>query len=523
MFASLQTRLVLAASTVAIVAIVAVAFATRQGTRREFLRFQDLQLRATQQLAAQTDRIVQTLDGRCCTPDAMRDVLKHVPGDQILLVFDDSGRLLARAGTPLRDVSGLAAQAENGLLQLEATLQREGQLRQIALKLHTRGLPIRLAEAYRDTTSDSPAPAGRDATNSRSAGTSGGSGRGARVYLVPIRSQEDGSQEDASDPRAAAFLGSLDRGALLVTTLVALLAIAATWTISRRIVGPIAELSAAAGDLSTGKLDRRVNVRGASEVADLGRRFNAMAAELERQHTLRRGLLHDVAHELRTPLTALRCRLETWMDGLSPAPATAYRDMRDEVLHLGQLVDDLQELALAEARELRLHAAPIEIAPLLASAIRAAGLEHDPRIHMNAEPGLVAHADAVRVRQIVLNLLANADRHTPGGGTINISAATHARADGASEVVVAVSNTDSHLTPDQLARIFDRFYRTDPSRQRATGGTGLGLAIVKHLVEAQGGSVWARSGDSDVTVAFTLPIDAPLSRDAIAAREARNS
>jgi two-component system, OmpR family, sensor histidine kinase BaeS len=181
--------------------------------------------------------------------------------------------------------------------------------------------------------------------------------------------------------------------------------------------------------------------------------------------------------------------------------------MRDEVLHLGQLVDDLQELALAEARELRLHAAPVEIAPLVASAIRAAGLEHDPRVHMNVEPGLVAHADAVRVRQIVLNLLANADRHTPGGGSINVRAATHARAEAATEVVVSVSNTGSHLTPEQLARVFDRFYRTDPSRQRATGGTGLGLAIVKHLVEAQGGSVSARSGDADVTVTFTLPID----------------
>jgi signal transduction histidine kinase len=476
MFASLQTRLVLAAGAVAVVAIVAVAFATRQGTRREFLKFQDLERRATLQLAVQSDRVVQALDGRCCAPDAMRTALQHVPDNRILFIFNDAdGKLIARAGSPLRYVGDITVRAAGGLLELEATLRRGREVRGIALKLHDRGLPIRLAD-----------------------------GGWAHAYLVPFRAQEEDG-EGPDDPPAAAFLGSLDRGALLVTTLAALLAIAATWMISRRIVGPIAELSAAAGDLSAGKLDRRVNVAGAGEVADLGRRFNAMAAELERQHTLRRGLLHDVAHELRTPLTALRCRLETWMDGLSPAPATAYRDMRDEVLHLGQLVDDLQELALAEARELRLHATPVDIAPLIASAIRAAGLEHDPRIHVNADPGLVAHADAVRVRQIVLNLLANADRHTPAGGTINVRAAANATA---TEVVIAVSNTGSHLTPDQLARIFDRFYRTDPSRQRATGGTGLGLAIVKHLVEAQGGSVSARSGDADVTVTFTLPIDA---------------
>jgi two-component system sensor histidine kinase BaeS len=428
----------------------------------------------------------------------MRDVVKELPDDHILLVIGDAdGRLIARAGARLNDVADVKARAAGGVLQFEATLRRGREVREIGLKLRDRGLPIRLAD-----------------------------GGHARGYLVPFNPLDDRS-ESANDPRTAAFLGSLDRGALLVTTLAAVLAIAATWIISRRIVGPIAELSAAAGDLSAGKLDRRVTVRGAGEVADLGRRFNAMATELERQHTLRRGLLHDVAHELRTPLTALRCRLETWMDGLSPAPATAYRDMRDEVLHLGQLVDDLQELALAEARELRLHAAPLDIAPLVSSAIRAAGLEHDPRVHVNAAPGLIAYADAVRVRQIVLNLLANADRHTPAGGSIDIRAATHARdtaaADAtaevvAAEVVVAVSNTGSHLTPEQLARVFDRFYRTDPSRQRATGGTGLGLAIVKHLVEAQGGSVWARSGDADVTGAFTLPIDSGAARESIPTR-----
>jgi signal transduction histidine kinase len=478
MFTSLQTRLMLAASAIAIVAIVAVAVATRQGTRREFLKFQDLERRATQARAAENERVVQTLDGRCCTAEAMRNVSKQLPADRILFVLDDAdGRLIARAGAPLGNMWDVVVRAGDGMLEFSGTVRRGRDVREVALKLHDRGLPIRLTD-----------------------------GGWAHAYLVPFRMQ-DGDGERAGDPPAVVFLGSLDRAALLVTSLVAVLAIAAIWMISRRIVGPIEELSAAAGDLSAGKLDRRVNVRGAGEVADLGRRFNAMAAELERQHTLRRGLLHDVAHELRTPLTALRCRLETWMDGLSPAPATAYRDMRDEVLHLGQLVDDLQELALAEARELRLHAAPVEIAPLIASAIRAAGLEHDPRVHVNAEPDLVVRADAVRVRQIVLNLLANADRHTPGGGSINVRASTHAREEGAAtEVVVAVSNTGSHLTPDQLARVFDRFYRTDPSRQRATGGTGLGLAIVKHLVEAQGGSVWARSGDADVTVAFTLPI-----------------
>ena len=119
---------------------------------------------------------------------------------------------------------------------------------------------------------------------------------------------------------------------------------------------------------------------------------------------------------------------------------------------------------------------------------------------MIVDKGLLVRGDAVRLRQVVLNILNNAARYTPSEGVITVSAFHHDK-----ETVVEVHNTGSTLTPDEIAHVFDRFYRADPSRQRASGGTGLGLSIVKNLIEAQGGRVWSRCDDSGVSFAFALP------------------
>jgi signal transduction histidine kinase len=283
---------------------------------------------------------------------------------------------------------------------------------------------------------------------------------------------------------STAFLGSLDRRLLAATGLVGLLALGITLAIARSIVRPLGDLRAAARELGRGNLARRVAPRGGREVSDLAHAFNAMASELDRQQALRQTLVHDVTHELRTPLTALRCRLETALDGLSPDPRGTLKDLHEEVLHLGRLVDDLQELALAEARELRLDIPQVRLDEVIQSALRAAGLESDSRLHQEVGPGLGARGDTVRIRQILLNLLTNANRYTPSDGSIVVRGGT-----AGGEAFVEVRNTGSRLDDEQLRRLFDRFYRTDPSRQRVTGGTGLGLAIVKHLAEAQGGRV----------------------------------
>ncbi len=304
-------------------------------------------------------------------------------------------------------------------------------------------------------------------------------GRDALLYIVTFPNPERRRHTEA-------FLIAVDRRLQFTTAFVGIFALALTWAIVRSSVRPLEELRAATRDLARGRLGTRVRPRGSREVVELGRDFNAMADDLERQHVLRQRLLHDVAHELRTPLTALQCRLETVIDGLARDPAQAVRDLHEDVRHLGSLVDDLQDVALAEAGELRLSIADHAVSDLVRSALRAAGLDGDARVRLDVPDTLMLRVDARRLRQILVNLLSNASRHTPPDGVIDI-AATKA----GDETLVSVRNTGSQLTPDECARVFDRFYRTDPARQRTTGGTGLGLSIVKHLAEAHGGRVWA--------------------------------
>jgi signal transduction histidine kinase len=210
--------------------------------------------------------------------------------------------------------------------------------------------------------------------------------------------------------------------------------------------------------------------------------------------------VHDVAHELRTPLTALRCQIDSVADSLSRDPRKAIEGADEEIEHLARLVEDLHELALAEARELRLAICDTPLNPIIVSAARAAGLEIDSRLRLVMDDNLLVRGDAVRLRQVVLNILSNASRYTPAEGQITVNAFQRDQ-----ETIVEVHNTGSQLTPDEIAHVFDRFYRADPSRQRSSGGTGLGLAIVKDVIEAQEGRVWARSDNSGVTFAFALP------------------
>lgn len=305
--------------------------------------------------------------------------------------------------------------------------------------------------------------------------------------------------QEVNGPEAA-FLGSLDRSLLLVTILIAGIALLATWMLTRRMAGPIEELRAAARDLATGNLARRVDARGSDEIAELSGSFNVMAAELERSQLLRRNLVHDVVHELRSPLAALRCRIDSVADGVSSDPLKEIDGANEEIDHLLRLVEDLHELALAEARELRLTISELPLFAIVESAARAAELEGDAGLGVILDQKVLIRGDAVRLRQVMLNLLSNAARYTPQNGAITVTASHQG-----GEIIVKIHNTGSTLTADEIACVFDRFYRADPSRQRDSGGTGLGLSIVKNLIEAQGGRVWAASDHSGVTFAFALP------------------
>jgi signal transduction histidine kinase len=462
---SLRARLLIAVGVLALAAAVAVAIGARQSTRQEFRRFRDLeQVSATSSVAGVTASVAAVLNGRCCSEAVMSEAAERLGPRDVMAVVDPArGAVIASAGPGLRDMRDVHIRPQGDTLVVDAT--RTSGATAEGLSLRFRGGPVRAIQT--------------------------GDGRRAEVRVLMLPGQEP-------DAPAMAFFRSVDHRLLVVTAAIGAMALAVTWALTRRIAGPIVELSDATRDLAAGQLSRRVNARGGDEIARLAHSFNAMAAQLEHQQTLRRNLVSDVAHELRTPLTALRCRLESILDGVTPDPQLALGGAAEEVRHLSRLVDDLQELALAEAGELALAISSVSIADVVASAARATALDRDTRAHLDIPAGLVARGDPVRIRQVLVNLITNAQRHTPADGRIGITARTDAEA-----ILIEVHNTGSDLTDEQITRVFDRFYRADPARQRTTGGAGLGLAIVKHLVEAQGGRVWAARGEG-VTFGFSL-------------------
>ena len=302
----------------------------------------------------------------------------------------------------------------------------------------------------------------------------------------------------------ADLTGSINRwlaGGIAVAGIVALLVIAAT---SRRILGPIETLTAAARSMERGDRDVRVPAGSKDELGELARSFNSMADSIAGTEALRRNLVTDVAHELRTPLTNIRAQLEAVQDGLLPADRRVIDSLHDEARLLERLVDDLQDLALAEAGRLAMRLETVDVEDALSRAAAAAqprAVEAGVRLEIRAPSKASVRADRERLSQILANLLGNALAHTPEGGRIAISAAE--RGD---SVEFSVSDTGTGIAPDHLPHVFERFYRADPSRSRGSGGSGLGLAIVRQLAIAQGGSARAESDAGRGTaVFFTLP------------------
>ncbi len=297
----------------------------------------------------------------------------------------------------------------------------------------------------------------------------------------------------------------MSSGLALALALGGALALVLILTLSRAVLRPVRDLTAAAQRMARGDLSARVATGARDEIGHLARSFNAMADAVAQQETLRRTMVSDVAHELRTPLTNLRCQIEALEDGLAQPDAPTLRSLREETLLLARLVGDLQELSLAEAGALRLTLEPLAPAELVESVLaasRPAAAGAGVVLGSQVPPLPPVLADRERIAQVLRNLLTNALQHTPAGGSVTLSARP---VDGAVEF--AVRDTGQGIPAEHLAFVFERFHRVDPSRARATGGAGLGLAIVRRLVEAHGGTVRAESEvGKGSTFAFTLPL-----------------
>ncbi len=305
--------------------------------------------------------------------------------------------------------------------------------------------------------------------------TTGGSGRG----------QMQQAEQD--------FLDQL-RHTLMVAALVAGgLGVLMGLAMSRMLAAPLSNLAQAARAFAARDWDHRVPVKGADEIAAVAREFNEMAETIQSAETLRRNLVADVAHELRTPLTVLQGNLRAILDGVYPLDLGEIATLYDETRLINRLVDDLRELALADAGQLPLNMGEVDLGQVCRAGVVDFSAAADAQnIHLVADvPEYPANArgDPDRVAQVLRNLLANALRHTPGRGTVTVSM----RANSQNDLCVEVVDTGEGIAAEDVPHVFDRFYRSDKSRTRDRGGIGLGLAIAKAWVQAMGGTIGVES------------------------------
>ncbi|GJM41657.1 MAG: hypothetical protein DHS20C20_19390 [Ardenticatenaceae bacterium] len=289
----------------------------------------------------------------------------------------------------------------------------------------------------------------------------------------------------------------------------ALIGTVAGLLVSRTLTAPLYKLAEAAKEFNFQNLGRRVEVRGTEEITAVADAFNEMAERLEEAETLRRNMLADVAHELRTPVTVIQGNLRAILDDVYPLDKEEVARLYEQTRHLTHVINDLRELAQAEASQLSLNMTEVDVAALVKeTAVSFQPIAKNQQIKLHAEllgtlP--ILQADAARLRQSLHNLIDNAIRHTPPNGHILLEVQQLEKV-----VQIRVKDSGQGMTKEQLSRMFDRFYRADPSRSRESGGSGLGLAIVRAIVKAHGGAVTAVSlgPGKGSTVTLTLPLHA---------------
>lgn len=305
---------------------------------------------------------------------------------------------------------------------------------------------------------------------------------------------------------AGDFVSSVNHSTWLAGGAAALVALLLGSLLFFQIVSPVQRLTSAAQKIAAGDLSQRIPTQSQDEIGALATSFNQMADSLAQHEELRRNLIADVAHELRTPLTVIQGNLEAMLDGVLPTSPQEIATLRDETALLARLVADLRLLSLAEAGQLKLERVKTDPAELVARAVepfRVQAQSSQVELTVEIAPNLPSISmDADRIAQVIRNLLSNALRHTPSGGRVTVTCGR----DQSHNLLVMVADTGEGIPPVDLPFVFDRFYRADKSRSRASGGSGIGLAIVKQLVEAHGGQVWAESQPRQgATFGFTLP------------------
>ncbi|HMM21498.1 MAG TPA: HAMP domain-containing sensor histidine kinase [Selenomonadales bacterium] len=302
------------------------------------------------------------------------------------------------------------------------------------------------------------------------------------------------------------FLASFRQSLTLVAIFMTVAGAAVSYYLARSISTPVLNLNKAVNAVTKGDLDITVSDSRKDEIGQLAKSFNSMAASLKSSNVLRQRFLAGVAHELRTPLAILKANLEGIADGVVIPDAAQVGSLTEEIDRLTKIVEDLRDLSLLEAGQLRLEFSSVAVNDVLADVVnRIKPLADGKSIHLALalpDKQAVAWADPTRFCQIVYNLVVNAIKYTPVDGTITLSATAEG-----DKAVVSVADTGVGIPPENLPFIFDYFYRVDSSRSKHSGGSGLGLAIVRQLVNAQRGTIKVNSvvGQGS-SFSFSLPV-----------------
>jgi two-component system sensor histidine kinase BaeS len=302
------------------------------------------------------------------------------------------------------------------------------------------------------------------------------------------------------------FVQSVNLTILIGFLFASLVTLIIGYFLSKKITNPLSQLVSGIENVSKGNTKHRVSIDTKDEFRQLGEAFNQMADTLERVERIRKSLVADVAHELRTPLAIIRAKLESFQDGALEATDEVILNVSDEVYRLSRLVDDLQQLSLAESRTLQLNKKLTEINEFIESILSQFqwfAEEKEIRLHFSkSSTELFLEIDRDRMTQVVVNLLGNAIRYTPDNGTVTVNVKTEGQS-----VIITFRDTGPGIHDEKLPFIFERFYRADESRKRDEGGAGLGLSIAKSFVEVHGGNIIVKSNVGEGTeFEVSLPI-----------------
>ncbi len=335
-----------------------------------------------------------------------------------------------------------------------------------------------------------------------------GSGRG-------FMGGRGGSSSVTTTTPEQTFLSGINKSLIIAGLIAAVVALLLGLFLTRQILKPIGVLTDGAKHIAAGDLKYRAAVKSQDEIGILAQSFNSMASSLELGEEARRQLNADIAHELRTPLTIIEGTVDGILDGVFIADKEHLNTIKGQTALLTRLISDLRDLSLIESGQLKLEFQLVDLADLIhrkITQIDTAAREKSIRLNLNLPDGLPkVFADPTRMEQVLSNLLTNAVRHTPQGGTITSTVVNKAGgiADRVSghHLLVSVQDTGEGISTENLPHIFERFYRVDSARSRTEGGIGLGLAIVKQIVEAHNGLVWA---ESNIGMGSTFYIALPV-------------